>query len=222
MHMKTLIINDQAFELALLAPALTQRGARVIGATDNVADAMALFELHKPKAIIVDISFNKQHAIDLCKEFRSINPLVGLVIIADCPDLRILGITVGEIPYGSQLVLKSVANVVELIYQSIALSILAAKSKQTYLWAGQNDNINGPQFISILAGLTDIQIETLRLLGSGLSNAEISRVRFVTEKSVEQIVTKISQYFNVGSDSSKNQRVLLAGQYFKWVGALRR
>jgi len=220
--MKTLIINDQAFELALLAPALTQRGARVIGATDNVADAMDLFELHKPKVVIVDIRFNKQHAIDLCKEFRSINPLVGLIIIADCPDLRILGITVGEILYGSQLILKSAANVVELIYQSIALSILAAKSKQTYQWAGQEDIINGPQFVSILAGLTDIQIETMRLLGSGLSNSEISRVRFVTEKSVEQIVTKISQYFRVGSDPTKNQRVLLAGQYFKWVGALRK
>jgi DNA-binding NarL/FixJ family response regulator len=62
----------------------------------------------------------------------------------------------------------------------------------------------------------------MRLVGSGLSNAEISRVRFVTEKSVEQIVTKISQYFEVGNDARRNQRVLLAGQYFKWIGALRR
>ena len=112
-------------------------------------------------------------------------------------------------------------GVVELIYQAIALSILSAKSKELSIWSGANNVANAKLFINILSGLTDVQIETLRLVGNGLSNVAISRARFVTEKSVEQIVTKISQHFGVGSDSNKNQRVLLAGEYFKWSGALR-
>ena len=220
--MKLLIISDQAFERALMVPALSQTGVSSIQSTSNSTEALNLFEFHKPNVVLIDIRFNQQQAIALCHELREINPLVGLIILADCPDLRMLGVTVGSIPVGSQLILKTVPDVISLINQSIPASILAAKSKETFIWAGAKDIINAPQFLSILSGLTDIQIETMRLVGSGLSNAEISRVRFVTEKSVEQIVTKISQYFEVGADRTMNQRVLLAGQYFKWIGALRR
>lgn len=219
--MRLLIISDQAFERALMVPAFVQTGVSSIHSTGKSDEVKELFNLHKPTVVVIDIRFNHEHAITLCHELREINPLVGLIILADCPDLRILGVTVGSIPVGSQLILKTVPDVVALINQALPASILAAKSKETFIWAGANDIINAPQFISILSGLTDIQIETMRLVGSGLSNAEISRARFVTEKSVEQIVTKISQYFDVGADRTKNQRVLLAGQYYKWIGALR-
>jgi DNA-binding CsgD family transcriptional regulator len=132
-----------------------------------------------------------------------------------------LGITVGSIPVGAQLILKTVPDVIALVNQAIPASILAAQSKETFIWAGANDIVNAPQFLTILSGLTDVQIETMRLVGSGLSNAEVSRVRFVTEKSVEQIVTKISQYFDLGSDSTKNRRVLIAREYLKWIGSPR-
>jgi len=219
--MKTLIINDLSFELALMAPALSSLGAEIIGQATNESEAYSLFLLHKPSVVIIDIGFNNRGAIELCQRFRETNPLLGLIIISSTPDLRILGTNVGQIPAGSQLILKSCDNVVGLIHQSIALSILAVQQEGSTIWAGQENLLNAQLFISILAGLTDIQIETLRHIGNGLSNLEISRLRFVTEKSVEQIVTKISQYFGVGADPTKNQRVLLAGHYFKWVGAIR-
>jgi len=219
--MKTLIIHDQVFELALLAPALTHHGVNVVGRAKNVDEARSEFLALEPSVVIIDVRFNNEKALNLCRELREINPNLGLVIIADTPDLRILGITRAQIPSGSQLILKSSVGVVELIYQAIALSILNAKSKEISIWLGTNNVANAKLFINILSELTDIQIETLRLVGNGLSNVAISRTRFVTEKSVEQIVTKISQHFGVGSDSNKNQRVLLASQYYKWSGALR-
>ncbi|MFZ4108666.1 MAG: response regulator [Candidatus Planktophila sp.] len=219
--MKTLIIDDQVFELALLAPALTHHGVNVVGRAKNVDEARSEFLALEPSVVIIDVRFNNEKALNLCRELREINPNLGLVIIADTPDLRILGITRAQIPSGSQLILKSSVGVVELIYQAIALSILSAKSKEISIWLGTNNVANAKLFINILSELTDIQIETLRLVGNGLSNVAISHTRFVTEKSVEQIVTKISQHFGVGSDSNKNQRVLLASQYYKWSGALR-
>jgi len=219
--MKTLIIDDQVFELALLAPALTHHGVNVVGRAQNVDEARSEFLALEPSVVIIDIHFNNEKALNLCRELREINPNLGLVIIADTPDLRILGITLAQIPSGSQLILKSSVGVVELICQAIALSILSAKSKEPSIWSGTNNVTNAKLFINIISELTDVQIETLRLLGIGLSNLAISRTRFVTEKSVEQIVTKISQHFGVGSDSNKNQRVLLAREYYKWSGALR-
>ena len=219
--MKTLLINDHAYELALLAPALIHHGVDVVGRAQNEAEARSLFLAHEPSVVIIDVRFNKVNALRLCEELREINPDLGLVIIADTPDLRILGITFAQIPSGSQLILKTSEGVVDLIYRAVTLSILSAKSKDVSLWAGAENIGNAKLFINILSGLTDVQIETMRLVGNGLSNLAISRERFVTEKSVEQIVTKISQHFNVGPNPNKNQRVLLAGEYFKWSGALR-
>ena len=219
--MKTLIIDDNKFELSLLGPALVHHGVKVIGQVSNSKEALKIFKAEKPKTVIIDIRFNSNIAIQLCEELRTINPLVGLIIICDSPDLRILGFVLSKIPLGSQLVLKSSDNLIELLCKAVGLSVEAAVTKEVSMWLHADDDYSHKLFASVLTGLTDIQIETMRHVGNGLSNLEISRVRFVTEKSVEQIITKISHHFGVGSDPTKNQRVLLTGEYFKWIGARR-
>jgi len=88
-------------------------------------------------------------------------------------------------------------------------------------WINIHTSIPENSFISILSELTDIQIETLRLVAQGLSNSEIAKVRFVSEKSVEQIVARIAQHLSITPDRRRNLRVVLAGVYFKWLGAPR-
>jgi len=126
-----------------------------------------------------------------------------------------------KIPAGAQLVLKSSNNLIELICKAIGLSTQAAITQEVSMWLQVDNDYSHKLFASVLTGLTDIQIETMRHIGNGLSNLEISRVRFVTEKSVEQIITKISHHFGLGSDSARNQRVQLTGEYFKWIGPIR-
>jgi len=88
-------------------------------------------------------------------------------------------------------------------------------------WISLHSTIHANSFLTILNEFTDIQIETLRLVAQGLSNSEIARVRFVSEKSVEQIVARIAQHLSIAPDRSKNLRVILTGEYFKWLGAPR-
>ena len=88
-------------------------------------------------------------------------------------------------------------------------------------WISIHSAIHASSFITILNDLTDIQIETLRLVAQGLSNSEIAKVRFVSEKSVEQIVARIAQHLSISPDRTRNLRVILAGEYFKWLGAPR-
>jgi DNA-binding NarL/FixJ family response regulator len=77
------------------------------------------------------------------------------------------------------------------------------------------------QWSAALSSLTDIQVETLRLLAQGLSNSDIGKVRFVSEKSVEQTITRIAQHLNVVHEKGRNMRVILATEYFKWIGTPR-
>jgi len=219
--MKTLIVDDNRFELSLLGPALLHHGVKVVGMASNPKDAIDIFKETTPRAVIIDIRFDANKAIQLCEELRAINPLLGLIIISDSPDLRILGLVLSKIPAGAQLVLKSSNNLIELICKAIGLSTQAAITQEVSMWLQVDNDYSHKLFASVLTGLTDIQIETMRHIGNGLSNLEISRVRFVTEKSVEQIITKISHHFGLGSDSARNQRVQLTGEYFKWIGPIR-
>jgi hypothetical protein len=45
--------------------------------------------------------------------------------------------------------------------------------------------------------MTDIQVETLRMVAEGHTNSEIAKQRFVSEKAVEQTVAKIAKALDI-------------------------
>ena len=61
--------------------------------------------------------------------------------------------------------------------------------------------------------LTHVQRDTLRMISEGLSNSEIARLHFVTEKSVEQMVGRIAHSLEISQSPAHNMRVLLTLAY---------
>jgi DNA-binding NarL/FixJ family response regulator len=221
MTFRVLVINDDAFELATLSAALRLHTINVVGEANNLAVAENLFRSLQPEVLVIDIQFDGQEAITLVKKLRKLNPALGIVITTACPDIRLLGINAKDIPIGSQLILKKSISNLEVIADSIRNSISIAESKNPVAWVDSHGSPHENAFASVLGAMTDTQIETLRLVATGLSNAEIGRVRFVSEKSVEQIVARIAGHFAITPDRTRNLRVLIAGHYYKWIGAPR-
>jgi DNA-binding NarL/FixJ family response regulator len=125
-----------------------------------------------------------------------------------------------EIPRGAKVVIKKSMNSVGTLCDVISESRnFLPESPVT--WVNGNQTNQEKAVEVLMSHLTDLQIETLRLIADGLTNAEISRMRFVSEKAVEQIVSRIAMVLNVQPDRTKNLRVQLVGEYFKWIGAPR-
>jgi DNA-binding NarL/FixJ family response regulator len=221
MTFRVLVINDDAFELATLSAALRLHTINVVGEANNLALAENLFRSLQPEVLVIDIQFDGQEAITLVKKLRKLNPALGIVITTACPDIRLLGITTKDLPIGSQLILKKSISNLEVIADSIRKAMEIAESKSPAAWVDSHGSPHENAFASVLSAMTDTQIETLRLVATGLSNAEIGRVRFVSEKSVEQIVARIAGHFAIAPDRTRNLRVLIAGHYYKWIGAPR-
>jgi DNA-binding NarL/FixJ family response regulator len=221
MTFRVLVISDDAFELATLSAALRLHTINVVGEANNLAVAENLFRSLQPEVLVIDIQFDGQEAITLVKKLRKLNPALGIVFTTACPDLRLLGISTKDVPIGSQMILKKSISNLEVIASSIRNSISIAESKNPVAWVDSHGSPHENAFASVLGAMTDTQIETLRLVATGLSNAEIGRVRFVSEKSVEQIVARIAGHFAIAPDRSRNLRVLIAGHYYKWIGAPR-
>ena len=221
MPQRVLIVNDDAFELSSLSAALRLHSVNVIGEAQTIPVAQNLFKSLQPDVVIIDIQFCSEEGVALARSLRKDKADLGIILMTSCPDLRLLGLKEKDIPPGSRIILKkSIADLL-VIKDSIKLSINSLTTKEKMAWVDSHGSLHENAFTSVLSDFTDIQIETLRLLATGLSNAEIGRTRFVSEKSVEQIVARIAQHFNFLPDRTKNLRVLITGEYFKWLGAPR-
>ena len=218
---RVLLINDDAFELVTMSASLRLHSTNIVGEASNILVAENLFRSLQPEIVLIDLQFSGEEAIGLLQKFRKLDPKLGIVIITSCPDLRLFGLLERNIPRGSKIILKKSVSDLSIITFALSESIEAADDGSDMKWIRIHSSIQEDSFISILSDLTDIQIETLRLVAQGLSNSEIARVRFVSEKSVEQIVARIAQHLSISPDRSRNLRVILAGEYFKWLGAPR-
>jgi DNA-binding NarL/FixJ family response regulator len=218
---RVLLINDDAFELSTLAAAMRLHGVNVIGEASNYAVATNLFKTLQPDVVVIDVQFNLHGGVPLAHQLRMLSSDVGLVLTTACPDLRLLGLSDKQIPIGTQIVLKRSVGDLGVICDAIPDSVHAIKRNEKMIWMNDHSSLHENAFISILHHLTDIQIETLRLVATGMSNAEIGRTRFVSEKSVEQIVARVAQHLGIFADRKHNLRVLMAGEYFKWIGTPR-
>ena len=218
---RVLLINDDAFELATMAASLRLHSVNIVGEASNMLIAENLFRSLEPEAVLIDLQFSGEEAVALLQRLRRQEPDLGIVITTSCPDLRLFGLLEKNIPHGTKIILKRSVSDLAIITYAIVESISAAKDGSGMKWINIHTSIPENSFISVLSELTDIQIETLRLVAQGLSNSEIAKVRFVSEKSVEQIVARIAQHLSITPDRRRNLRVVLAGVYFKWLGAPR-
>ena len=218
---RVMIASDDAFELATMSAALRLHGVNVVGEASKKLIAENTFRSLEPEVLIIDLMFASGDAVGIIDELRKANPKLGVVLMTACPDLRLLGVSEKTLPKGVQIVLKrSVADLAVLSF-AITQSLESSSINSSAQWVRAHASLHENAFLTVLSDFTDIQVATLRLVAQGLSNSEIAKVRFVSEKSVEQIVARIAQHLMVTPDRSKNLRVVITGEYFKWIGAPR-
>ena len=217
---RVLIVMDDAFELSTMAAALKMHGTNVIAEARKLSSALLLMRSMQPNVLLIDMHVSKEHSIEIANVIRKETPTIGVVMLVACADLRLLGELTCDIPLGAKVVIKksmsSVSGLCDVISESRIFS-----SESLVTWINGNVSLPEKALENLMSHLTNVQIETLRLVADGLTNAEISRVRFVSEKSVEQVVSRIAMVLDVQPDRSKNMRVQLVGEYFKWIGAPR-
>ena len=209
---------DDPFGLSTMGSALKLHGTNVIGEARKKSSALLLMRSMQPNVLLIDMHLSNEHSIAIATAVRKETPTIGVVILVACADLRLLGELTCELPTGSKVVIKksvnSIAELCDVISESRIFDI-----ESPVTWVNGNVSIHERAMENMISQLTDLQIDTLRLVANGLTNAEISRMRFVSEKAIEQIVSRIALVLNVQPDRTKNLRVQLVGEYFKWIGA---
>ena len=219
MNERVLVVVDDGFELSTLVPALRLHEMDIIGEARSESMAMNLLHRLQPDVVLLDMHIAGVSAIKIAINLRKSKPNVGLVILESCSDVRLLGDRHVDIPVGTKLILKKSATDILILCAAISEASDSAVAGQDVSWINGSVAMKEKTAQGLLAHLTDAQVQTLRLVADGFTNAQIGRVRFTSEKAVEQIISRVAQELNIHPDRNRNMRVQLVNEYYKWLGA---
>jgi len=210
---RLLVVEDDAFTRTSIVGALAGNGIEVIDSVGTSAEAVTSFERNKPNAVLLDLDLGYgPTGLDLARAFRLRNPNIGLVMLTTYSDPRLLRANLPDIPAGTEYLIKSNIGEIKVVSEAIKQAILNTVSSKARFRQPRNDV---PRDIQ---GMTDIQVETLRMVAQGHTNSDIAKQRFVSEKAVEQTIAKIAKALDIPVATNQNQRVHIARVYFRLTG----
>jgi DNA-binding NarL/FixJ family response regulator len=219
MSERVLVIVDDAFELSTLVAALRLHEIDVIGEAKSESVGLNLLRRLQPDVILLDLNIAGISAVKVAVNMRKVNQNIGIVILNSCSDLRLMGESNDDLPVGAKILVKKSIVDFTVLCNAIRESKIAAIEKHKVVWINGNTSLQEQGVLALMAHLTNTQAEVLRLVADGMTNAQIGRTRYVSEKSVEQVISRVAQELNVQPDANMNMRVQLVGEYYRWLGA---
>jgi DNA-binding NarL/FixJ family response regulator len=211
--LRILVVEDDAFTRASITGALTGNNMDVIDSVASSAEAITSFESNDPDAVLLDLDLGYgPTGLDLARAFRIRKPSVGIVMLTTYKDPRLLRSNLPDIPNGTEYLVKSGIHEISEVAKSIRQSVTNVAP------GNSSKKIGRPDIPRDLQTMTDVQVETLRMVAQGHTNSEIAKQRFVSEKAVEQTISKIAKALEIPVATNQNQRVHIARVYFRLTG----
>ena len=207
MSIRVAVVEDDSLTRLAICSALASKGLTICFEAETAAEALEASSHSPCEVAVLDLHLGQgPTGLDVARVLRSKNPSVGIVFLTSFDDPRLLDANLPALPGGAQYLTKESIRSIETLVSAVELAF-SGKGKTA-----------SPGAKSELGKLTATQVETLRYLAQGLSNAEIAKRRFVTERSVEVAISRIAKALGLAPDATRNQRVHMAKVYFRSTG----
>jgi len=206
---RVLVVEDNDFTRMTLSGALVNAGVDAVGETGSAAEAIRIARRRAPDAAMLDLDLGSgPSGVDLATELRRMLPSIGLVILSSYEDPRLTGRNVSHLPGDAIYAVKGRTGDAHQLADLLDRAIVAARDGEGHVGSPPPARSN----------LTDAQIDVMRLVAAGMSNAQIATARFVSESSVERIIGRIAVELQIPGGAG-NRRVLIAREYLRMTGA---
>ena len=211
--LRVMVVEDDNFTRTTLCGALRNEGVRVVADIATAEGALDAVVRLRPDAALVDLDLGGgPTGADFVVEARRAIPTLGIVFLTSYEDPRLAGQSLDQLPTNARYLIKRDLSDARLLAETLARSVEAAHPGTTRAATAR------PLIRNSANQLTDAQVEILRLVADGLSNAEIARRRFVSEKSVERILLRIARELDIPTETGSNRRVLMTREYMRMSG----
>lgn len=212
-RLRVMVVEDDDFTRSTVVSALQIQGVDVVGQTGSIGPAMKLAQELKPDAVVVDLDLGAgPTGMDLAIALRRKFARIGIVILTTFEDPRLLHPKIPAPPNGTEYLVKRSVGEIELLYKGVQKSIKNVSKNEP---SGRSEKPTTPE----LENVTDSQLETMRLVAQGKSNSEIAKIRGVSEKSIEQSISRLVSNLELPKSTQSNQRVQISKLYFRLTGS---
>jgi DNA-binding NarL/FixJ family response regulator len=190
---------------------------------ESVADPEALLRAvaaHRPDAVLTDIRMPPNfttEGIDAAKRIRVEFPETGVVVLSQYVEEDYAFDLLSEGVEGLGYLLKErVTEVDELVraLQDVSRGGSALDPKVVEGLLARKSSAPS----SALRGLTERELEVLRELATGRSNAATAKALYMSERAVEKHIGSVFQKLGLVNESDVNRRVMAVLAYLKATG----
>jgi DNA-binding NarL/FixJ family response regulator len=204
------LVEDDDFTRSMLVSSLASLGHSVQVECSEPRVLLEYVKANDLDAVVLDLHLGKgPTGADLAVVIHRLKPHIGIVMLTSYEEPRLLRANLPGLPPGTVYLRKGEVSSVEILNQGLTDSLMKS---------GSSSRLGVEARSSQLEQLSDSQLEIMRLISQGLSNSEIAKRRFITEKAVEISITRTAKILKVERNQSQNQRMNMAKAYFRALG----
>lgn len=203
--MRVMIVDDSVLVRAGVVRLLALSGIVDVWEAGDPAGALAIAEQHDISAAIIDIRMPPTHTdegLELAETLRGRG--ISCLVLSQYVEAHFALRLLTDQPAGVGYLLKDRvfegAQLADAVRRVAAGETLVDPDIVTRLLSRRRD-------ADPVAELTEREVEVLGLVAEGLSNREIARRLFITERTVEAHVTKMFQRLGLDEDERTHRRV---------------
>lgn len=206
LSLRVAIVEDQALFRSLLETLIAAADDfTVVASCRNVQEAREQLTPDAADVVLMDIGLPDGNGFGLARSLRMRQPGLGILLLSahNVMDL-LLALPANERTGWSYLSKNSAASAI-LLLNALRVTANGGSMLDPELLATLSPRRNSP-----LSQLTSRQLDALRLLASGLSNAAIGREMQITAHSVDNLLNTVYSVLGVRGDTEANSRVSAA------------
>lgn len=203
-----LVVEDEALTRSLIVEMLESAGFEV-QACSSAVEALRECRYADPDAVITDIDLGPgPSGLDLVENLGRTSPHIAVLILSNYPILRQHPVNARKrLAYLDKREVGSSATVIE------ALEAVLRDEVEKRRMADDAD--------AAVARLSRAQLDALRMMAEGLSNAEIAAQRGISKRAAESLIQRTIATLGISPDERLNPRVQAVRIYFQYTGVPR-
>lgn len=206
-----LLVEDEPLVASLLGEFLEGAGFEVALA-HNAIEATKLASKIDPDIAVLDINLGQgASGVELAYILDQKFPGIALMLLTKHPDLRTAGFNENDVPAGCGFIRKDLISDSDSVINAIE-EVVANKNK-----VRQDVDPGRP-----LSKLTSGQVDVLRLVSQGYTNAVIAKQRNTSIRAVELMLNAVYTNLGIDVDGDLNPRVEAVRQFITAAGTPKR
>lgn len=201
---RVVVVEDEPLTRSLVTSVLAAAGFIARG-VDSAGLAITALRDFDPDALVVDLDLGDgPGGAEVLAYAERATPWIALVVLTNAASPAVVGVDRSRIPARAAYLHKRSLRDAGALLETLE-EVLADQPPRRDDTTAQD----------LLSALSKDQLDVLRLVASGLSNAEIGARRGTSPHGVEQIVQRLISRLGVARGGGMNPRVQLARIYFR-------